>query len=183
MTLARSRKGVLNDYNAAPAQVQKFFVHLPKLLDDLSLDVSLSYVFSQVELAQNLTLYCGIVKLHRADSTLARTAIDTHHMSRGDFKQKFEAVFGKPIPEKIGKLLETAEATRDRVMHGKSTTEKEKRQALVDVLQYAREFNELVVSLASFRPFGELRGFKGRAKPLDKSTTRWLLKGMGFSIS
>lgn len=183
MTLVKSRKGVLNSYKEAPVQVQKFFAHLPKLLADLPLDVSLSYVFSQVELAQNLTLYCGIVKLHRADGTLARTAIDIHHMTRGDFKQKFQAVFDKGIPDKIGKTLETAEAIRDRVMHGKSTTEKEKRQALVDVLEYAREFNELVASLASFRPFGELRGFKGRTKPLDKSTTRWLLKGMGFSIS
>lgn len=103
MTLVKSRKGVLNSYKEAPVQVQKFFAHLPKLLADLPLDVSLSYVFSQVELAQNLTLYCGIVKLHRADGTLARTAIDIHHMTRGDFKQKFQAVFDKGIPDRSAK--------------------------------------------------------------------------------
>ena len=28
-----------------------------------------------------------------------------------------------------------------------------------------------------------LRGFKGRAVPLGKQTTRWLLKGLGFTVS
>ena len=35
---------------------------------------------------------------------------------------------------------------------------------------------------AEFRPFGDLRGFKGRGQPLERTTTRWVLKGMGMGI-
>jgi len=38
--------------------------------------------------------------------------------------------------------------------------------------------NEFVFQIAGFKPFGSLKGFKGRAEPLDKATTKWLLKGM-----
>ncbi len=61
MAVAESRKGVLNEFNAAPSRVQNYFSHLPGLLESFPLDVSLSYAFSQVELAQNMTLYCGVV--------------------------------------------------------------------------------------------------------------------------
>lgn len=174
---------MLNRYKSAPAPVQKYFIHLPMLLADFPLDVSLSYLFSQVELAQNMTLYCGIVKRHRAERSLVRTAIDTHRMTRSDFTEKFAIVFGKQIPAPISDVLHEAEAIRDRVMHGKSTEEKDKRKALVNVIEYAQGLNDFIATLVAFRPFGELRGFKGRAKSLDKSTTRWVLKGMGFGIS
>ena len=78
---------------------------------------------------------------------------------------------------------ERAEEIRDKVMHGKTTTDKEKREALASIIEYAERFNALVSGIAAFRPFGDLRGFKGRGQSLDKSTSRWLLKGMGFPIS
>ena len=140
-------------------------------------------MFSRVELAQNMALYCGVVKIHRGEATLARKAIDTQHMTRAEFKEKFETIFDKPIPERVYKKLEVAQKVRDRVMHGKSVSEEAKRNAVVSLIEYAKEFNAHVKSVADFRPFGNLRGFKGRTKVLDKKTTRWLLKGMGFNVS
>ena len=183
MAAAKSRKGILDEYSTAPSLVQNYFAYLPGLLGGFPLDVCLSYAFSQVEVAHNMTLYCGVVRLHRANSQLARTAIDTHHMTRKDFKEKFKTVFGQDIPDKVSSKLTAAEDVRDKVMHGKSATAKEKRETLANVIEYAVAFNSLVSGIASFRPFGDLRGFKGRAQSLDKSTTRWVLKGMGFSIS
>ncbi len=134
MAGAKSRRGVLNEYNAAPSRVQNYFAHLPGLINGFPLDVSLSYVFSQVELAHNMTLYCAVVKLHRANAQLARTAIDTHHMTRGELKEKFQIIFGKSIPDNISSKLVAAEEVRDKVMHGKLTTDKEKREALANVI-------------------------------------------------
>jgi len=179
----KSKPGLLNRFNAAPAEIRAYFEHVPKLIADFPLDVCLSYVFAQVERAQNSILYCGVVKLHRADATLARTAIDVHHMTRPEFKAKFETVLGKAIPPATSDLLAKAEDARDRVMHGKQTTDEEKRNAVASVLDYAEAINQLVSSIAGFKPFGDLRGFKGAAQSLDKSTTRWLLKGMGFTIA
>jgi hypothetical protein len=181
--VAKTWRGLVADFNMSPTAVQKYFGHLPKLVEDFPLDVTLSYVFSQIELAHNLTLYCGVVKLHRANAVLARNAIDNQHLTRDGFRERFVVVFGKAVPDSTVKKLTRAESIRDRVMHGKSTTSEQKREAIALVVEYAHEFNEFVHSIAKWRPIGELRGFKGRAKPVDVSTTRWMLKGMGFSLS
>ena len=182
MSEIKSIRGLVKRFEAAPEEVQKYFAHLPKLLNEFPLEVSLSYVFSQVELAQNMSLYCAIVKLHRADANLARQAVDIHHMTREEFKEKFEIVFGRKMPKDIADILSKAEDVRDKVMHGKKTTESEKRQAIGHVLDYAEKLNQKVHGLAGFKPFADLRGFKGAAKSLDKATTRWILKGMEFNM-
>jgi hypothetical protein len=182
LVVIKARAGLLKRFNSAPKEVRDYFTHLPKLVAGFPLDVVLSYVFSQVELAQNMTLYCGIVKIRKAESTLARSAIDAHHMTRADFREKFSVVFGKTIPSSIVDVLTKAEKIRDRVMHGKNTSDSDKRNAVANVLEYAEKLNKHVQGVASFRPFGDLRGFKGAARSLDKSTTRWMLKGMDFPV-
>jgi hypothetical protein len=133
----KSKRSLLKCFTESPAEIQVYFEHVPKLITDFPLDVCLSYVFAQLERAQNAILCCGVVKLHRADAILARTAIDVHHMTRPDFKAKFETVFAKPIPSATSDLLGEAEDARDRVMHGKQTTDKDKRNAVASVLDYA----------------------------------------------
>ena len=182
MSAIKSKPGLLKRFSSAPQEVRDHFTHLPKLVDGFPFDVVLSYVFAQVELAQNMTLYCGIVKLHKADGVLARSAIDAHHMTRKEFRDKFTVVFGSPIPDAIWTTIGKAETVRDRVMHGKNANDSDKRNAVGNVIDYAKSLNDHVHRIAGFRPFGDLRGFKGAAKSLDKSTTRWVLKGMGFPV-
>ncbi len=182
MDKIKSKPGLLNHYASRPPEVRWYFEHLPKLVSEFPLDVALAYVFAQVELAHNMALYCGVAKLHSADTDVARRAVNAHHMTRDDFRAKFETVFGKPIPSATSELLVKAEAARDRVMHGKEATDDQKRNAIAQVLTYAAELNDLINSLGGPKPFGDLRGFKGRGQPLPKSTSRWLLKGMGFNI-
>jgi len=179
MTEVKSKRGLKKHYEAAPEEVREYFSHLPGLLETFPLHVALAYVFSRVELAQNMAIYCGIVKRHKGDAALVRKAVDAHHMTRKDFAEKYKAVFGKAPSAFIG----AAEKVRDKVMHGKNTTDKEVRQAIAKVLDYAQRLNAGVSSVAGFKPFGDLRGFKGAAQSLDSSTTRWLLKGMGFLMS
>ena len=183
MAEVKSIVGLRRCYHRSPTEVRTYFSHLPKLIDEFPFDVALAYVFAQVELAQNMTLYCGAVKLHRCDATLARNAINTHFMTRKGFREQFEVIFATAIPDKISKDLRSAEKVRDLVMHGKNPSAARKRQAIADVLSYAKAFNDFVASSGGFRPFGSLQGFKGAGKALDKKTTRWVLKGMGFPIA
>lgn len=176
-------KALLREYNALPSPVRNCFVFLPSLLPDYPYQVSLSYLFTNVEIAKHMTIYCGIVKLHKADAKLTRKAVDSTHMSRAQFRILFATVFGKPIKPTALSKLEAAEAIRDKVMHGKQVSDPEMRAAIATVLEFAVEFNDFVESIAGFKPFGELRGFKGRANCVEASTTRWLLKGIGLSIS
>lgn len=183
MAIPASRRGLQRRFESAPQKVKEHLKDLPALLLELPLEVALAYVFARVELAHNNALYCGVVKIHKANREIARSAVDAHHMTRQEFHARFETVFGRALPEAVLQRLETAEGVRDKVMHGKRTLEREKREAIGSVISYAEGFNEFVGGLAGFRPFGDLRGFKGRGKSLPKATTRWVLKGMGFDLS
>ena len=68
MDKVKSKPGLLNFFHKSPAEIQKYFEHLPNLIEQFPLDVVLTYVFARVELAHNMALYCGIAKLHRADT-------------------------------------------------------------------------------------------------------------------
>lgn len=179
----KSKPGLLKAYNACSKEVREYFEHIPKLLDQFPMDVCLAYVFARLELGQNMALYCGVVKLHRADSESAKTAVAAHHMTRKEFREKYNTVFGDYPPKAAKEDLDRAEAVRDAVMHGKTTDEAKLRNAIAAVLLYAEEINKDLECKAGFCPFcPDLRGFKGAGQALDKSTTRWLLKGMGFTL-
>ncbi len=183
MIVPASWKGVLNRYSAAPVEIQEYFEHFPKLAKGFPWDVCLSYLFSRIEMAQHSTIYCGIVKLHWGESSLTWEAIQKQHMTRPDFQKFFVTVFGKEIDSKIRHKLKDAEEIRDKALHGKSVSDAEYRKAVVCLIEYAEEFNDFVNHSGGFKPFGNLRGFKGRGESLEKATTRWMLKGMGFALS
>ena len=104
-------------------------------------------------------------------------------MTREGFQIQFETVFGQPIPEEVKQELEAAEIVHDKILNGQRTLAKDKREAIGHVLDYAQAFNRFVNRLAKFKPFGNQKGSDGCAESLNKSTTRWMLKGMGFSLS
>jgi hypothetical protein len=182
MSTPGSWRGVLNHYRTLPRAIQKHFEHLPELMASFPWDVSLAYQFARIELAHNMTIYCGAVKLHRAHPELAWLAVQNQHQTRDSFRTLFAAIIGHELPKGVISVIEPAEIVRDSIMHGKDAPEPKKRAAVVSVLDYAAVYNDYVNSKAGLRPCGDLRGFKGRAKSLDKGTTRWLLKGMGLAL-
>lgn len=182
-TEIKSKKGLLKAYRDCSDEVRIFFEYLPKLIDEFPMHVCLAYVFSRMELGQNMALYCGAVKIFRANSEIAKSAVGAHHMTREGFVQLYNIIYGFDLPETAAKDLIVAERTRDQIMHGKNTTDEKIRNAIARVLEYAEEVNSHLSAEYKIKPFGPLKGFSGRAKKLDKKTTRFMLKGMGFSIS
>ena len=182
MEKVNSKPGLLKFFKQSPAVVQDYFEHLPSLIETFPLDVALAYAFARVELAHNMALYCGIAKLHQVDRDLVHRAVQAHHMTRAEFRAKYEVVYGKALPPATCALLTQAEGVRDLVMHGKSSSDDHKRNAIAHVLAYAARLNETTLSCDGPRPFGDLRGFKGAGQALEKKTSRWVLKGMGFNM-
>jgi hypothetical protein len=178
-----SCKAVLKHYTSVPADVQKYFEQLPSLIQRNKLDVCIAYQFIRVETAQNRTLYGGVVKLHQAHGSVASSMVNSLRVTRALFLVLINNIFGKPLPDTIGNKLKFAEKVRDKTVHGKGISDANARQALVDVLDYATELNKFVEDIAGFRPFGDMRGFKGNGQPLDKAKTAWLLKGLGLQSS
>ncbi len=183
MSNAPSCKAITKKYNSCQSEIQAYFLHLPSLIQDYPLEVTLAYLFLRTELAQNRILYCGVVKLHHADTEIASRGLDAQHLTRDGFLELYSKIFGEKLPVPISEKIKAAEKIRDKVIHGKSVTVAKLREAVWDVLDYAEHMNSHVQSKAGFQPFGDLRGFKGRGNPLDKNTSRWLLKGIGFAIA
>src|SRR3990172_4888222 len=172
MTPTNSRRGVLKHYERLPLPLQEYFEHLPKLVEQFPWDVPLIYQFARVELGHRRALYCGVVKLRHADRSLAWRAVQLQHISRESFPALFRTVIGCQIDPAVTDRIQSAETVRDGIMHGKHMPEPRKRDAVVAVLDYSHDLNELVASTVGSRPFGDLRGFKGRGKSLDNNTSR-----------
>jgi hypothetical protein len=180
MEKVKSKKGLLKFYRDCSLEVQGYFCELEGLVEGFPLDVCLAYAFARVERAHVNSLYCGAVKFHQVDSGMAKRAVRQFHMTRDGFREKFTAIYGKPIPAATISLLVVAEGVRDSVLHGKGGNDDQKRNALAHVLEYANQFNSHCESLNAPRAFGSLQGFKGAAQCLGKGTSRWVLLGMGF---
>ena len=175
-----SYKAVVRHLESKPAELQQYFDPLPSLIEKYPWEVSVAYVFSRIEKGQHRALYCGAVKLHSAHTEVAWGMLESKHFTRDGFQERFAVVFGELIPAPVIAKIKNAETARDRVMHGKHVRDDEMRSAIVDAIEYAHGLNDFLQEHAGLKPFGKLQGFKGRGQSLEKETTRWLLKGMGF---
>ena len=178
MNVPKTYKGIIARFKQAPEEIQDYFFPSIELIENYPWQVALAYMFSCIEIAHNMALYCGVVKLHRAHSEVAWSAINSLHITRQGYRDLYKTVFGKPLKKEIVRKITEAEKIRDKVMHGKNATQAEMRTAVYRLIEYSELFNDFAFQLAGFKPLGNLKGFKGRAEPLNKSTTKWLLKGM-----
>ncbi|MEQ8843495.1 MAG: hypothetical protein RIB58_01475 [Phycisphaerales bacterium] len=182
-THIKSKRGLLNAHGNCTKPVNEYFKHIPSLLEYYPLEVCLAYVFARLELGQNMCLYCGVVRLHKVDTTVARGAVATHHMTRESFVSLYKTVYGLDLPKEALADLKQAEKIRDKVIHGKPSDDNSVRNAIARVLEFAEDVNEQLDTEHGLKPFGDLRGFSGRSKKLDGRTSRFILKGMGFAIA
>jgi hypothetical protein len=124
-------KQVLRHFHSKPQAVKKYFPAFEDLVKDYSWDVCVPYIYSRVEAAKHMTIYCGIVKLHWTDANLTRSLVDKDYMSRSRFIELFKIVFNRQILPNLQATLERGEAVRDRIVHGKHWTQAEARKCLV----------------------------------------------------
>jgi len=182
MPIPASYKSLNHKFNEQPSHIKKFFDHLPKLLKEFNYDVSIAYCFFKLEQAYNRTLYGGARKLHKVNADVISHVLDQQHLTRDGFLDFYEVILGKPIPKETQTKIKFSEKIRDRIIHGKTVPDVDSRKCLADLLDFVAELDREVQAAASFTPFGDMRGMTGQAASLDKSTTRWVLKGMGFSV-
>lgn len=182
-TQIKSKPGLLNAYRNCSQEVKDYFLHIPQLLNQYPMDVCLAYVFARLELGQNMALYCGVVRIHKVDSNLARNAVGTFHMKRKLFVELYKSVFDVALPSTAHADLKSAEKTRDAVMHGKPMTDDAMRNAIARALEFAEAINRQLDRKYALRPYGSLKGFAGKARKLDARTSRFVLKGIGFPIA
>lgn len=176
-----SYKALIKHFDAMPGHVKWHFPHLRDILSNkLPLEIPIAYLFLKIELACNRSLYGGVVRVHTVDSKLARRIINQQHLTRQGFKDLFFNVFGEhPAGQSF---IDRAEKTRDKVIHGKQVENATLRECIGDSLDFCLELHKQIQGLASFTPFGDMRGFAAKLETLDKRTSKWVMKGMGFGV-
>jgi len=183
MALVPNYQALRAEFNGASQDVRNYFWPLPNLMSAQLGVAALAYAFFKIEQAQIRTLYGGLLRLHRANSTFTRQTLDREYLTRPKFRELYRNVMGVEIPADLTELIQSAEAVRDRLMHGRQPRAAEIRNAIATVLRYAIALGQTVQAVAGFNPCGDMRGVTGtRAQRLDVRTTKWVLKGMGFSV-
>jgi len=179
---SNSHKNTDKKYEEMPEKIQDYFHPCLKLMrdDDIPWDVVISYMFSNIEAAQRMTLYVGIRRKHKCHKDLVWRAIDRESLYRDEFRTFFKKVFGKNISKATEDILIPATEARNKIMHGFGATESEKKKAVSAIIDYCVQYNEEMSKIGGFQPFGSLQGAIGASTFLDKSTTKWVLTGMGF---
>ena len=149
------------------------------------LRAALAFGFHLVEMAHHRLLYGDLCRLHGAHTELARKTIDSQFMTRNMFRDLYHAVFSQKFPVTLETKIKKAEAIRDKMIHGKNVTDAKTWKAIFDLIGYARGLNEQILEISDFQPFADMRGVTSRRRGalFNKETTRWMLKGMSFSIS
>jgi hypothetical protein len=181
ITTAANYKQVINYFDKLPQDIKLWLKEVPDLVQKYDYEVSIALIFSRIESIKHIIIHRGLVKIHKTNSELTWEILELDHMSRDRFSKIFKTVFNCDIPKSTSDKIKLAERVRDKVMHGKSITGADARNALISSFEYLKEIDEFMQQHSSnIRPFGDGRGFKGRAGTLTKDTTRWVLRGMGL---
>ena len=174
-------KTLLRRFNDHSNEVIEYFDPCLELLEnEFKYEVAISYMFSRIEIAHREALYFGVVKLHDVDSSLAKKAIYKYDLTRKDFREKLEQIYGYKIPEPLRQKIESAEDVRDRILHGKGIKAGEMSFAILDAMDYFSGLNDLLYEKSEIWLAGDRRGFKGRKLSHSKATSNWVLRGMGL---
>ncbi len=178
-------KRILNVFKRLPKKTRDYYEHFPSLLKDSLLDVLIAYLFMGIERGHYRALHCGLTVKHKADAAVTDAILMKQHITRGSFEKFFKAVFEENIEPGTLRKLREAEEIRNKVIHGRKPTDAEKKRAIIDALEYVQGFAKQIEKNHNLlNPFGPLTGVGGRKKTrLPKTTTRWVLKGMGFGAS
>jgi hypothetical protein len=176
-----SYKSLIRHFDTMPDHIRWHFPDLEKLLrDQYPFDIPLAYLFLKIELAYNRSLYGGLVRQHRVDTTFARRILNLQHLTREGYRDLFDNVYGL---QPAGKpFIERAEETRDKVIHGKKMEPAQLREAIGDALDFCLQLHNQILNIAGFTPFGDMRGFAAKKDLLDASTSKWVMRGMGFAV-
>lgn len=184
MALIPNARALQAHFGAKPRYLREFFWHMPGLIQaSETFEIALAYSFLRTELAQNRMLYGGAVRLYQAHSEVAQSLVDAQHLTRSTFKELYKNTFGKIISGGVDTHFKNAQRVRNRIIHGKRVQTPDIRNALAEIFDYASGLDGEVCAIANFHPFGDMRGIRGRQGSLNKKTTRWLMKGLGYGKS
>jgi hypothetical protein len=98
--------------------------------------------------------------------------------SRKSFRLSIKSLIGIDISSGDYRSLELAEAVRDTIFHGRITSDEKKREAISNCLKFIQAFGEKIRLETGKNPFSSLKGLTSRIRPLERTQSRWIIKGI-----
>ena len=172
-------------YYELPADVQNYLGSVPLIIatsNDDTFDMLLAYLSIKVEKGLRRILYAGVIKLRKANRTVALTILTDFYMGRQEFHDLYEILAGRPIATEIIDFGEVARPIRNEVIHGRIATDAEKVLAIKAFLKYIKSLNEQAATDFEFEPFGDLTLFNRGVRADDDATSRQTLGDLGIPL-
>jgi len=175
-------KDVLRKFKESNADIKWYFQELPKLINkSFPYELCIAYLFMQLEMARMMTLYCCIKRKYRTDPEVTWRILDANEINWRNFEDYFYNIFNLNYDPSLFSCLSKAINARNKIMHGGSLSEEEKRNSICDVLEFSELYNDFIFRNAGFKPISKLTGVFGAQKYiLDGEVTRLVMKGLGF---
>jgi len=181
LAIPKSNKGLKDVYDGVDQDVRYYLNKLEPLLDNgNNYEIAVSYCLTKLEEGHYRSLKCGLVRIHECDSKTVDTELDKHHFTAETYAMAFKNVFSSSIPTQATVHLAKAQEIRNRIIHGKNTTNPKRREAIYHVIEYMRIIGALVEEKTATNPYGDLRGLKGRKTLLSSKSSIQILKGLGL---
>jgi len=181
MQIPKSYKGLKQIFDGLDNDVRINLAKLEPLLSDgNNYEIALAYCFMKLEEGHHRALKCGLVRIHDCDSSKVDSELEKQHFTADKFESVFRNVFSSQIPANARNNLSNAQSIRNKLIHGKSTTNPKRREAIFYALQYMSELGQFVKAKTGKNPYGDMRGLAGKKKRLPPKSTIWMLKGFGL---
>ncbi|MCC5969315.1 MAG: hypothetical protein JJU15_05160 [Pararhodobacter sp.] len=181
MALPKSYKGLKDIYDGMDQDVRVYLSKLePLLANGNNYEIALAYCFMKLEEGHHRALKCGLVRIHECDSKKVDTELEKQHFTSEKYATIFKNVFSSGIPIQAKDHLSKAQDIRNKIIHGKNTTNPKRREAIYHSIEYMKLLGAFVKEKTQKNPYGDLRGLKGRKALLPAKSTIWMLKGFGL---
>lgn len=145
MAQPKSYKGLKSQYDDLDEDVRNFLSKLGPLLDDAkNYEIALAYCFMKLEEGHHRALKCGLVRIHECASTTVDHELQKQHFTAEKYRSVFKNVFSKDIPSAAVEYLVKAQKIRNDLIHGKTTTDPKRRDAVYYAIEYMKAVGAFV---------------------------------------
>jgi len=169
---------IRHQFAALPNEVQTYLSELKPLLDAADLDMSLAYLFMVIEQGRYRSMKCILVRNLKCMTSAVDEELQKRAFSRKSFRLSIKSLIGVDVSKGKFSSLTEAEKIRDTIFHGRKASDEDKRNAISNCLTFIKVFGNKVKEKTGKNPFATLRGLTSRIKPLNRSQTSWILKGV-----
>lgn len=174
------RRQIIDRMEQLPTEVQSEFKSLPKLLVTFPLEVATGYVLSRLERTRRFMIFAKLIRQYRAESTMTASVIQRQSMEESQFAIFSQRILSYPV-DYLPKFSPIQKLHRKAVF-GSEIKHEETVHAFVKFFDSVHWMYSHC-TVPGYRPFGDRSRLKPFKQQVSKATTRWLLKGFGFSVS